>query len=1071
MSPLPLLETLAIGVLLQTGPQEADRLMAMAEEASHQELVAETRLHPEESREAFRELLRASPTAPPPSAGRLAAAYSEAWTDPFLVNRYQRFLGWSVEQRTSKLAADSLRRVGNEAYVSGSVEQALGPWRESLVLLEALDDTSGVARSLGNIGAGYYGGGQLDSATAYYERSQELALAAGDFVAAANALTVLALLSKDAGDLTAAGALGLRALGMHERVGAVRSAGFDHHNLGLVALSLGDLEGARRQFEDAIEISQRTGRQDDEADHLSSLADVMLAGGQYQEAEDVLSRALDLDLQTGNRLGEAGVRHSMGLLMLVRGDYVAAVRELQAALGIYQSMGRVADAVSAQADLARARAATGDVRRGTLDLREAGRLAESGQLGPAIRADLALASGDFALLLNEYDEAQTEYREAERLYRGQTDYAGIAAALHGQAYVHLYQTRFADAVEALDQALRSQQSLGDPRAAALTHLLLADVHLEAGETDRARLVASDARDVLAALGDPVGEAAALAVLAQVEMKTGQYEAADSLYRQALALVAGTDAPGIAWRLHSGRAETLAARGQYAEAEKQLRRAIDEIERGAGTWTHTRSGAGYLADKWEVYARLAQLESRLGEVEWAFATSERLRAQKLLAMLDRGRIGAAVPEAALVSREQDLRLRMAELTAWLEPGRGPEGPLRGPGATTLTGEQASAALERTRREYALVLEDMRSAGTEHVELVKPELVSAPDLARHLASDELFLEYLVTDSSVLVFGMTTDGLQSVEIPETRQTLEDLIGFTRGVLADAARDSGTELWRVPLQRLHGILIEPLVAAGWLDGREHLIVVPHGELHYLPFQALIDDGGTFLVERFSVSYAPSATVWAELGARPSAVRGGGILAMAPRVAELPATRREMARIQDAYGDQAAILLGAEATEEALASTAGTYDVLHLATYGVLNRTNPLFSYVELGAGLNSDGRLEAHEIFGLRLDADLVVLSACETGVGSGSRADVPPGDDWVGLVRSFLSAGAAEVVATLWRVEDRATADLMGSFYQLLASGEQARSALAAAQRQMLQDPATASPFYWAGFVLVGQSGGSP
>jgi tetratricopeptide (TPR) repeat protein len=465
MSPLPLLETLAIAALVQTAPQQADRLMALAEPASHQELVTEARLHPEEAREAFRELLRASPMDPSPSAGRLAVAYSEAWTDPFLVNRYRRFLGWSLEQRTSKLAADSLRRAGNEAYTAGGVDEALRPWRESLVLLEVLDDTVGVARSLGNIGAGYYGAGQLDSAAVYYERSHELALAAGDFVAAANALTVLALLSKDAGDLAAAGSLGLRALGMHERVGAVRPAGFDHHNLGLVALALGDLEGARQEFEAALEISRRTGRQDDEADHLSSLADVMLAGGDYEAAKSALARALDLDLQTGNRLGEAGVRHSMGLLMLVRGDYVTAVRELQDALGIYQSMGRIADAVSAQADLARARAATGDLRRGTLDLREAGRLAESGQVGPAIRADLALATGDFALMLNEYDQARANYREAERLYRGQADYAGIAASLHGQAYVHLYQTRFEAAVSNLEQALRSQQSLGDPRAA------------------------------------------------------------------------------------------------------------------------------------------------------------------------------------------------------------------------------------------------------------------------------------------------------------------------------------------------------------------------------------------------------------------------------------------------------------------------------------------------------------------------------------------------------------------------------------------------------------------------------
>jgi len=797
MSPLPILETLAVAALLQAGPQEADRLMALAEAASHQELVAEARLHPEETRKAFHELLRASPTDPPPSAGRLAAAYSEAWTDPFLLNRYRRFLGWSLAQRTSKLTADSLRRVGNEAYTAGGVDEALRPWRESLAIVETLEDTVGVARSLGNIGAGYYGAGQLDSAAVYYERSHELALAGGDFVAAANALTVLALLSK------------------HERVGAFRSAGFDHHNLGLVALALGDLEGARQEFETAIRISQRTGRQDDEADHLSSLADVMIAGGAYEEAETALTHALNLDQQTGNRLGEAGVRHSMGLLLLVRGDYGTAVRELQEALDIYQSMGRNADAVSAMADLARARAATGDVRRGTLDLREAGRLAETVQLGPAVRADLALAAGDFALLLNEFDQARTDYREAERLYRSQAHHAGVAASLHGQAFVHLYQTRFEDAVSALEQALRAQQALGDPRAAALTRLLLAEVRLEAGQTEQARIVASDARDVLAALGDPVGEAAALAALAQTETKTGAGESADSLYREALSLIAGTDAPGIAWRLHSGRAQSLAARGRLAEARDQLRLAIDEIEHSAGTWTHTRSGAGYLADKWEVYARLARLESGLGDVEGAFVTSERLRAQRLLALLDRGRVGAMVPDAVLVGREQDLRLRITDLTARLEPSSGTEGPLRGSGASSLSAEQTAAALQRARREYVEVLEDMRQAGVDHAALVRPELVSAPEVARHLADDELFLEYLVTDSSVLVFGIAADGLNSMELPETRETLEDLIDFTRG-----APDRGAAR-RAPLPALPS----PDRRRGWVPHRAVLdLVCPLG-------------------------------------------------------------------------------------------------------------------------------------------------------------------------------------------------------------------------------------------------------
>jgi CHAT domain-containing protein len=128
----------------------------------------------------------------------------------------------------------------------------------------------------------------------------------------------------------------------------------------------------------------------------------------------------------------------------------------------------------------------------------------------------------------------------------------------------------------------------------------------------------------------------------------------------------------------------------------------------------------------------------------------------------------------------------------------------------------------------------------------------------------------------------------------------------------------------------------------------------------------------------------------------------------------------------------------------------------------------VELAPGGGHDGRLEVHEIFGLALAADLVVLSACQTGVGSGALSDVPAGDDWVGLTRAFQHAGAARVVATLWPVEDWATAALMERFYAAYAAGRDPVRALAEAQRAALAARATSSPFMWAGFIIVGSAG---
>lgn len=251
-------------------------------------------------------------------------------------------------------------------------------------------------------------------------------------------------------------------------------------------------------------------------------------------------------------------------------------------------------------------------------------------------------------------------------------------------------------------------------------------------------------------------------------------------------------------------------------------------------------------------------------------------------------------------------------------------------------------------------------------------------------------------------------------------------------------------------------------LAGKSRLVIAPHAELHYLPFAALLDSAGRFLIERFELTTTPSASVWLALSRRPTR-QSDGVLALAPRPDALPASRSEVGAIARLAG--ANVLQGPAATESAFRRQAPERRVVHLATFGVLNKSNPLFSHVELGAGDGYDGRLEVHEIYSLELAADLVVLSACETGLGSGAVGDVPAGDDWVGLTRALLHAGAAEVVATLWRVDDWATAALMERFYDSYESRPDPATDLAEAQRAVLTAPATKHPFYWAGFVAVG------
>jgi len=202
-----------------------------------------------------------------------------------------------------------------------------------------------------------------------------------------------------------------------------------------------------------------------------------------------------------------------------------------------------------------------------------------------------------------------------------------------------------------------------------------------------------------------------------------------------------------------------------------------------------------------------------------------------------------------------------------------------------------------------------------------------------------------------------------------------------------------------------------------------------------------------------------------PPRSSGERLAALAPSVSNLQFTSGEVRAVGTAFGPHATVIVGSKATETWFKHMAGDYDVIHFATHGFFNRANPLFSGVQLEPDTQNDGRLQVYEILGLHLRAQLVTLSACETALGSGYFTEIPAGDEFVGLTRAFLSAGASTVVASLWEVNDNSTARLMQSFYRKVSKDSPSVS-LAIAQRSMLNgDKDHRNPYYWSAFVVVG------
>jgi CHAT domain-containing protein len=260
--------------------------------------------------------------------------------------------------------------------------------------------------------------------------------------------------------------------------------------------------------------------------------------------------------------------------------------------------------------------------------------------------------------------------------------------------------------------------------------------------------------------------------------------------------------------------------------------------------------------------------------------------------------------------------------------------------------------------------------------------------------------------------------------------------------------------LGRLYQLLVAPIDAAlrrvGGSDVRG-LVIVPHGPLHHVPFHAL-HDGRSHLIDHYTISYAPSATVFALCAERAPAAHDASLVLAVPDEA-IPGARHEAEAIAG-YLPHPRVVVGAEATQSLLRSAAPTVDIIHLACHGLFRVDNPMFSALKL-----ADGWLTATDVLGCRFGGAQITLSACESG-----RSQVIGGDELIGLTRAFLGAGATSVVVSQWLVHDAAAVPLMSAYYKALRGGVGRADALRSAQLEARD--ARPHPYYWAPFSLVGK-----
>jgi CHAT domain-containing protein len=339
---------------------------------------------------------------------------------------------------------------------------------------------------------------------------------------------------------------------------------------------------------------------------------------------------------------------------------------------------------------------------------------------------------------------------------------------------------------------------------------------------------------------------------------------------------------------------------------------------------------------------------------------------------------------------------------------------------------------------------------------------------LRDDEVLLEYLVTGDRLLSFAVTQRGAVAFERSILEDDLVRRVRIARDLMAEP--DGDPAIRDKVLGTLYGILLEQPLASDLAANARRIIVVPHGVLTYLPFAALrAPVSGRYVVQDYALQVLPSAAALPAIrDAQRSASSGtiGGI-AFAPLDKALPATLEEALAFRRTWLG-ARVERGERVTESRLRGALEEAQIVHVATHGIMNARHPMFSRIVLAGGeavSSNDGRLEVHELLGLRVASPLVFLSGCETGLGPSWSTGFARGEDYATLAQAFLYAGAANVIATLWPVEDRGAAVFAKGFYETLAKSDPV-DALAQAQRSMLLHPRYGAPYYWAPYQVLGE-----
>ncbi len=913
----------------------------------------------------------------------------------------------------------------------------------------------------------------------FYQESYDLLEKLGDQRRMASTLSNIANVYSDRSEYDQALSLFKQASDIHERLNDQRGLAADYNNIGLIYDELGNYLQARQNYQKALAINTRMDNSRNMAKNMANLGNVCINLGDYEEAIDLYQRTLAFRQQTGDRKGEGNDYGNMGIIYDQLGEYQQAEGYYRKAIqlheetgyqeglayqygrlaGMYMKKGEYALAIGMYQDALKIHREMGHTRGEAYWLESLG----------LVYANV----GDFSQAFDYLNQALARHEQIGNI-------SGQAGALSKLGHIHIEKLQFTEAENCFLKALGLHRSLDEKHGICLDLCNLAYLNYREEKTGAGITFCLQA-DSLARMLKETGVQTWIEVqMGDLYRKNKDIRASLRAYDRGLAISEGLNLREIRWQLYFGKGKSLEALKENDQAGDAYSAAINIIEALRGSAVIPEFKAGLLHDRFEAYEAMISLLVKSGRVEEALNYLERSRARNMLDMLGNAKIrNHAAGIDSLVLRERILRAKITALESELISAS--------LGAAVERGEEQESyrhSLNEAQTAYHRLLIDLKLRNPAYYRMVTIEPPDIREIRETLPDTTAILEYFFSEDLLFIFVILHNQVNVVTIAEGEKNVRGRILLFRGTGVDFIdmEKLNALSWVKPLQGLYTLLIAPLEEAGYLTGIRHLIIVPGGYLHYLPFQALITHFDVlntesirpfFLVEKYDISYSPSASLLL-LGRSNTRRDKENILLLAPQTDRLPQSESEVQQVARSFGSRAEVCLAGTATERLVKEKGGNYHLLHFATTAHFNQLNALFSRLDMAASDEDDGHLEVHEIYDLDLQAGLTTLSACQTALGSGHTAALPRGEDLVGLTRAFLYAGSASVLASLWEVADPSTAAFMVAFYERLRQTSKVH-ALTETQRDFItrrrefgsgpEQNRYFHPYYWAPFVLVG------